>query len=99
VLAIVTSAVPKSTLFAVFSGLAQGLSAEKLAPFISNMHVALWALAATSLIGAGVCLLRPRRSDAGAGHEAVPAWEEAIVEQAMLPGLDRARDDAPASVR
>ena len=49
VLAIITSAVPKSTLFAVFSGLAKGLSAEKLAPFIDNMHTALWVLAATSL--------------------------------------------------
>src|SRR5205807_9092566 len=38
VLAIVTSAVPTSTLFAVFSGLAKGLSAQKLAPFIANMH-------------------------------------------------------------
>ena len=65
VLAIVTSAVPKATLFAVFSGLARGLSERKLAPFIHNMHVALWVLAATSLIGAAVCLLRPRhaRSD------------------------------------
>ncbi|MDQ6811221.1 MAG: MFS transporter [Actinomycetota bacterium] len=60
VLAIVTSAVPKTTLFAVFSGLTKGLSAEKLAPFIANMHVALWALAATSLLGTAVCLLRPR---------------------------------------
>jgi EmrB/QacA subfamily drug resistance transporter len=59
VLAIVTSSIPKSTLFAVFSGLAKGLSAEKLAPFIHNMHVALWVLAATSLLGAFVCLLRP----------------------------------------
>ena len=66
VLAIVTSAVPKATLFAVFSGLAQGLSAEKLAPFIANMHVALWVLAATSLLGAGVCLLRPSHADAQA---------------------------------
>jgi EmrB/QacA subfamily drug resistance transporter len=62
VLAIVTSAVPKATLFAVFSGLAQGLSAAKLAPFIHNMHVALWVLAATSLLGAFVCLLRPRHA-------------------------------------
>jgi hypothetical protein len=59
VLAIVTSAVPKSTLFAVFSGLAKGLSAEKLSPFIANMHVALWVLAGVSLLGALVCLLRP----------------------------------------
>ena len=64
VLAIVTSAVPKATLFAVFSGLAKGLSAEKLAPFIANMHVALWVLAATSLLGAAVCLLRPRQAKA-----------------------------------
>jgi hypothetical protein len=59
VLAIVTSAVPKATLFAVFSGLAKGLSAEKLAPFIANMHTALWVLAAVSFLGMFVCLLRP----------------------------------------
>ncbi len=59
VLAIITSAVPKATLFAVFSGLTKGLSEAKLAPFIANMHVALWVLTATSLVGAGVCLLRP----------------------------------------
>jgi MFS family permease len=64
VLAIVTSAVPKATLFAVFSGLAKGLSAQRLAPFIANMHAALWALAATSLLGAGVCLMRPRHVSA-----------------------------------
>jgi EmrB/QacA subfamily drug resistance transporter len=69
VLAIVTSAVPKATLFAVFSGLAKGLSAHKLAPFIANMHVALWVLAATSLIGSGVCLLRPRQARAATGEE------------------------------
>ena len=60
VLAIVTSAVPKATLFAVFSGLAKGLSEQRLAPFIANMHVALWVLAGTSLVGAAVCLMRPR---------------------------------------
>jgi MFS family permease len=74
VLAIVTSAIPKSTLFAVFSGLAKGLSEERLAPFITNMHVALWALAATSLVGALVCLLRPRHAPlpapAGEGESA-----------------------------
>jgi EmrB/QacA subfamily drug resistance transporter len=62
VLAIVTSAVPKATLFAIFSGLAKGLSAAKLDPFIANMHVALWVLAAVSLIGTAVCLLRPSHS-------------------------------------
>jgi EmrB/QacA subfamily drug resistance transporter len=96
VLAIVTSAVPKSTLFAVFSGLAQGLSAEKLAPFIANMHVALWVLAGTSLLGTGVCLLRPSHSSgegeatAEGGDPALRPWEEAVVEEAMIPGLDSA---------
>jgi MFS family permease len=73
VLAIVTAAVPKSTLFAVFSGLAKGLSAQTLAPFIDNMHVALWVLAATSLLGAGVCLLRPRHGTAHDEYAAQPA--------------------------
>src|SRR5256885_2973564 len=56
VLAIVTAAVPKEVLFRIFSGVASGLSDAKLEPFINNMHVALWVLAATSLIGAGVSL-------------------------------------------
>ena len=103
VLAIVTSAVPKATLFAVFSGLAKGLSAEKLAPFIANMHVALWVLAATSLLGAGVCLLRPSHSSrrgqcSGRGRDqAVRPSEEAVVEEAMLPALDGALCPARAS--
>jgi MFS family permease len=97
VLAIVTSAVPKATLFAVFSGLAQGLSAEKLAPFIENMHVALWVLAATSVLGAGVCLLRPSHAsvtaDADAATEAdersaIRPWEEALADESFVPGRD-----------
>jgi MFS family permease len=59
VLAIVTSSIPKSTLFAVFSGVTSGLAAQKLDPFIANMHTALWVLVATSILGAFVCLLRP----------------------------------------
>jgi EmrB/QacA subfamily drug resistance transporter len=59
VMAIVTSAVPKATLFAIFSGVTKGLSASALAPFISNMHVALWVLAGVSLLGVLVCMLRP----------------------------------------
>jgi MFS family permease len=88
VLAIITSAVPKATLFAIFSGLAQGLSAAKLAPFIENMHVALWVLAATSFVGAGVCMLRPSHASAKADGERIEPWEEAVIEEAMLPGLD-----------
>ena len=59
VLAVVTSAVPKAVLVKIFSGLASGLSNAQLAPFIEHMHLALWVLAAVSLLGAGMSLLRP----------------------------------------
>jgi EmrB/QacA subfamily drug resistance transporter len=59
VMAIVTSAVPKDVLFKIFSGITSGLSNAQLAPFISNMHLALWVLAGISLLGAGVSMLRP----------------------------------------
>jgi EmrB/QacA subfamily drug resistance transporter len=60
VLAVVTSSVDKETLFKIFSGVTTGLNDAALAPFISNMHLALWILALTSVIGAGVSLLRPK---------------------------------------
>jgi EmrB/QacA subfamily drug resistance transporter len=72
VLAIITAAVPKDVLFKIFSGVASGLSDAQLAPFIHNMHTALWVLAAVSLIGAGVSLLRPR-------HAAVQAERARLV--------------------
>jgi EmrB/QacA subfamily drug resistance transporter len=59
VLAVITNAVPRDTLLSIFSGLASGLSDERLAPFIHNMHTALWVLALTSVVGAIVCLMRP----------------------------------------
>jgi hypothetical protein len=59
VMAIMTTAVPRDTLFKIFSGLTSGMSVQTLDPFVANMHVALWALAAISLVGAGVSLLRP----------------------------------------
>ena len=59
VLAVVTAAVPKNVMFKIFSGLASGLSVQQLDPFIANMHLALWVLAAISLLGAGVSMLRP----------------------------------------
>ncbi|MEA2125684.1 MAG: hypothetical protein QOI80_2466, partial [Solirubrobacteraceae bacterium] len=59
VMAVVTSSIPQDVLFKIFSGISSGLSAHNLAPFIANMHTALWVLAATSLVGAAVCLLRP----------------------------------------
>jgi len=60
VLAIITASIPKDVLFSIFSGLSSGLSDARLEPFIHNMHTALWVLAATSLVGAAVCLMRPR---------------------------------------
>ncbi len=69
VLAIITAAVPKDLLFKIFSGLTQGLSDQRLAPFIANMHTALWVLAASALVGTGVSLLRPR-------HDSAPAPDE-----------------------
>jgi ABC-type antimicrobial peptide transport system permease subunit len=59
VLAVVTAAVPKATLFRIFSGLGHGLDSAKLAPFIDNMHAALWAMVVASLIGAIVSAMRP----------------------------------------
>jgi MFS family permease len=79
VLAIVTNAIPKQVLFAIFSGLASGLSSAQLDPFIHNMHTALWVLAATSVLGAGVSLLRPR-------HDSPPAEVQRFT---ALPGPQR----------
>ncbi len=73
VMAIVTSAIPKATLFAIFSGVSNGLSAEKLAPFIANMHTALWVLAGVSFIGMFVCLLRPSHESVEEDAPAPPA--------------------------
>jgi EmrB/QacA subfamily drug resistance transporter len=59
VMAIVAASIPKDVLFKIFSGLTKGLSNQQLAPFIHNMHTALWVLAAVSLLGAVVSLMRP----------------------------------------
>jgi hypothetical protein len=52
-------------LIKIFSGVASGLSGAQLAPFIHNMHTALWVLAAVSLVGAGVSLMRPKGGGTG----------------------------------
>src|SRR3954467_81754 len=74
VIAVVTSGVPKEVLFKIFAGLASGLPTAQLEAFISNMHTALWVLAATSLIGAGGSLLRPPH-EGEAKPAAVPAGD------------------------
>ena len=64
VLAIVTASVPKDVLLSIFSGITESLSPSALEPFVHNMHTALWVLAATSLVGAAVTLMRPRETGA-----------------------------------
>jgi len=66
VLAVVTSSVPKTVLFAVFSGLANHITNAQLVPFMSNMHTALWCLAGVSVLGAFVAAARPAGSQSGA---------------------------------
>src|SRR3954454_15972411 len=73
VLAIVTSAVPTNVLLSIFSGVSSGLSDAALEPFIHNMHVALWVLAVTAVLGAGVSLLRPARPEPAASPAEVRA--------------------------
>ena len=93
VLAIVTSAIPKATLFAIFSGVSKGLSPEKLAPFIANMHTALWALAAVSFIGMFVCLLRPRHEAEVEPTPAPPAIELEAVAELGVGAIDAGGSD------
>ncbi len=64
VLAVVTSSVPKTVLFNVFSGLANHISDAELNPFLANMHTALWVLAAVSVLGAFVAAARPKQAGA-----------------------------------
>jgi EmrB/QacA subfamily drug resistance transporter len=87
VMAIVTSAVPQATLFAIFSGVAKGLTAAKLDPFIANMHVALWVLAAVSLVGMFVCMLRPAHVQAEPGASVAVEVEDAVAEAIGAPQL------------
>jgi MFS family permease len=73
VMAIITAAVPKDVLLKIFSGVASGLEPSRLDQFIHNMHTALWVLAATSVAGAIVSLMRPRHVRTETEAEAVPA--------------------------
>jgi hypothetical protein len=75
VLAVVTSSVPKNVLFSVFSGLANHISTAQLDPFISNMHTALWTLAAISVLGAFVAAARPKHVTVEAEDERPAATE------------------------
>ena len=80
VLAIITAAVPTNVLFKIFSGLASGLTSAQLDPFIANMHTALWILAAISVLGAAVSMLRPSEKRAERRRTGL-AIDEAIAEE------------------
>jgi EmrB/QacA subfamily drug resistance transporter len=62
VMAVMAASIPKDVLFKIFSGVTSGLSSAQLEPFIHNMHTALWVLAAVSLVGALVSMMRPAHS-------------------------------------
>ena len=76
VMAVVTSAVPKTVLFNVFSGLGDRISNRQLVPFLSNLHEVLWSLAAVALIGAVVSFVRPKQ-----GAEPSLRVESAVAKQ------------------
>jgi MFS family permease len=95
VLAVVTSSVPKNVLFSVFSGLANHISNSQLAPFISNMHTALWTLTAVSLVGALVAAARP--SEAAATEQA--ATETPTTAEGRGPLAQRATEAVAEAVQ
>ena len=68
-MAVVTASVPQHVLLSVFSGLANHISTAQLDPFISNMHTALWTLAAISFLGAAVAATRPAETEVDPGLE------------------------------
>jgi MFS family permease len=75
VMAVVTTGIKPTVLFRIFSGLGTRISAAHLAPFLSNMHLALWCLAGVSIIGAVVSFARPKHVAvyADASEQAQPA--------------------------
>jgi EmrB/QacA subfamily drug resistance transporter len=79
VMAVVTSGISPTVLFSIFSGLGTRISAAHLAPFLANMHFALWCMTGASLLGALVALARPKH----AGSQTVAAAPDG--EQAQAP--------------
>lgn len=58
VLAIVTSSLPKAAMLRIFSGVASGLAAAEVAPFITGVRIALLVLGLISVLSAPLSLLR-----------------------------------------
>ncbi|MBO0769453.1 MAG: hypothetical protein J2O48_12285, partial [Solirubrobacterales bacterium] len=60
-------------------GLGARITTAQLAPFLNNMHFALWCLCGVSVLGAIVSLARPKHQSeqvVGTAHE--PVAEEAV---------------------
>jgi MFS family permease len=80
VMALVTASVPKSVLFNVFGGLGARISNTQIAPFLNNLHLALWILCVVSVIGIFVCFSRPKLAgEPGEPGEPVAAVEPELV--------------------
>jgi len=75
VMAVVTTGISPTVLFSIFSGLGTRITTVHLDAFLSNMHLALWVLAALALLGAAVSFARPK-------YVAVPAEEPVAGESA-----------------
>jgi EmrB/QacA subfamily drug resistance transporter len=72
VMAVVTSGINRTVLFSIFSGLGTRVSAAQMAPFLANMHLALWAMVAFSIVGAGVSFARPKHVGHHVEEDAAP---------------------------
>ena len=91
VMAVITAAVPRSTLFNVFAGLGKRITTTQLTPFIDNMHTALWCLTVVSVIGAIVSFARPKHIAMEAIEDPTPApVEEGTAVVATQPDTEAA---------
>ena len=66
VMAVITSGISPAVLFSIFSGLGTRIGASRMAPFLVNMHFALWCMAGLSAAGAVVSFARPKHVAASA---------------------------------
>jgi EmrB/QacA subfamily drug resistance transporter len=80
VMAVVTTGIKPTVLYGIFSGLGTRISAAHLAPFLSNMHLALWCLAGISIFGAVVSFARPKHVSAYADESEQPRAADAPTE-------------------
>jgi MFS family permease len=82
VMAVVTSGINRNVLFNIFSGLGKRITTSQMAPFLSNMHLALWCMTGFSIIGAVVSFARPKHVANQSEEVAAPAAEPAPTEVA-----------------